>query len=456
MPFTRSSSSSPRSALRVVKVARPAGRGANPDTRASRSRLPADSLAYSLRLAATTIAAVRCGASLTQALARLAGEPPGARAAAQELAYGALRCHGRGDFILARLLERALPHAETEALLLAAIYRLQTRPEAAHTVVDQAVAAAGEMANGAFRGLVNGVLRNYLRCRDELHAALAEDEPAACQHPQWWLDRLRRAYPEHWREIVAINNGQPPMSLRVNQRRTTLAAYCALLHAAGLSARPAGGHALILAQPVPIEALPGFAEGLVSIQDVGAQRATELLAPVTGERILDACAAPGGKSTHLLEAADIDLLALDIDEIRTQRIAQNLERLGLSATVKAGDCLLPATWWDGRPFDAILADVPCSASGVVRRHPDIKLLRRASDIRLFSHRQAAILDRLWPLLKVAGRLLYTTCSVFPEENAAQIDAFLVRQPAARRLCEERLLPCDEHDGFYHALLQKSA
>jgi len=453
---TRSLPSSPRGALRVVKVARPAGRCAGPDVAARLPRLAVDSLAYSFCLAATTIAAVRSGESLTQALAGLAGEPSGARAAAQEIAYGTLRCHGRGDFILARLLQRALPHAQTEALLLAAIYRLQTRPEAEHTVVDQAVAAAGEMVGGAFRGLVNGVLRNYLRRRDELHAALAEDEPAACQHPRWWLDRLRQAYPQRWREIVAINNGQPPMSLRVNRRRSTPTAYRELLRAAGLSARQIGSHALILARAVPVEALPGFAEGLVTIQDIGAQRAAELIAPIAGERILDACAAPGGKATHLLEAADLDLLALDIDEVRTRRIAQNLDRLGLSATVLTGDCLSPATWWDGRPFDAILADVPCSASGVVRRHPDIKLLRRASDLRLFAHRQAAILDRLWPLLKAGGRLLYTTCSLFPEENGAQIDAFLVRQPGARRLCEELLLPCDEHDGFYHALLQKSA
>lgn len=456
MSSTRSFSSSPRGALRTIKAAPLSGHCVPPAAAPGPSHLPRDSLAYSLRLAARAIAAVRSGESLTQALFPLEREPPAARAAAQDIAYGTLRCHGRGDFLLARLVERPIPHPETEALLLAALYRLQTRPDSTHTVVDQAVAAAGELVGGGLRGLVNGVLRNYLRRQAELHAALAEDEPAACQHPRWWLDRLRQAYPERWTEIVAINNSQPPMSLRVNRRRITPAAYLELLQVSGLSARRLDGHALILTRAVPVAALPGFAEGLVSVQDVGAQRAADLVAPLAGEYILDACAAPGGKSTHLLEAADVDLLALDIDERRTQRIEENLRRLGLHATVKTGDCRLPTDWWNGRPFDAILADVPCSASGVVRRHPDIKVLRRASDIRLFARQQTTILDQLWPLLKVSGRLLYTTCSVFPEENEAQIDAFLVRQPTAQRLSEERLLPCDEHDGFYHALLQKSA
>ena len=205
-----------------------------------------------------------------------------------------------------------------------------------------------------------------------------------------------------------------------------------------------------------VESLPGFAEGVVSVQDAGAQRAAELLAPETGARVLDACAAPGGKTAHLLEMVDCDLLALDIDAKRARRIEENLQRLNLSASVKVADCSEVASWWDGRQFDAILADVPCSGSGVVRRHPDIKSLRRESDIRRFAHTQSAILDALWPLLKIGGKLLYVTCSVFPEENSAQVDAFLVRQPGAKRLHEEQLLPQDENDGFYYALLQKLA
>ena len=403
---------------------------------------------------------VRAGKSLSEALLVLADEPAVARSAAQDVAYGVLRRYGWGEFILGRLMSKPLTHPETQALLLGALYRLDTRPDSSPMVVDQAVAAAGELAGGVFKGVVNGVLRNFLRQRESLLLALAQDEEANYQYPRWWLSRLRRAYRDDWQSIVAAGNTPPPMTLRVNQRRSTLSDYLARLNVAGLSARPLlhekGLHGLILDKAVAVDALPGFFEGIVSVQDAGAQRAAELLAPEAGARVLDACAAPGGKTAHLLEMADLDLLALDIDAGRTRRIEENLQRLNLQATVTVADCGDVRRWWDGRPFDAILADVPCSASGVVRRHPDIKHLRRESDIRRFAHTQAALLDALWPLLKIGGKLLYATCSVFPEENSAQIDAFLVRQPGACRLHEEQLLPQDENDGFYYALLQKPA
>lgn len=406
-------------------------------------------------LAAQAVAAVRNGKSLTEALLALGKEAPAARSAAQDLAYGVLRRYGWGDFILGRLLDKPLSHAETHALLLAALYRLETRPEAAHTVVDQAVAASGELAGGVFKGLVNGVLRNFLRQRESLLAAAAADDQAALQHPLWWLARLRRAYPQDWRRIVAAGNSQPPMTLRVNQRRLATADYAARLEAAGHPVRALGDSGLLLRKAVAVEALPGFFEGLVSVQDAGAQRAAELLDPAAGAHVLDACAAPGGKTAHLLERADLDLLALDIDAGRTRRIEENLQRLGLSASVRVADCSAVDQWWDGCQFDAILADVPCSASGVVRRHPDIKSLRREGDIRRFAQTQTAILDALWPLLKPGGKFLYATCSVFPEENGAQIDAFLVRQANAERLHAEQLLPLEDHDGFYYALLRKA-
>lgn len=417
--------------------------------------LPADSLGWSLLLAARTVAAVRDGKSLTAAMLALGQELPPARAAAQDVAYGVLRRYGWGEFILGRLLEKPLTHAETHALLLAALYRLETRPDGAYTVVDQAVAAAGELAGGVFKGLVNGVLRNFLRQREALLAAASADDQAAQQHPRWWLTRLRRAYAQDWQRIVAAGNSQPPMTLRVNPRRVSTADYLQRLALAGHPARVLGDGGLLLQKAVPVEALPGFHEGLVSVQDAGAQRAAQLLDPAAGAYVLDACAAPGGKTAHLLERADLDLLALDIDAARTQRIEENLQRLGLRATVRVADCSAVDRWWDGRLFDAILADVPCSASGVVRRHPDIKWLRREGDIRRFAQTQTAILDALWPLLKPGGKLLYATCSVFPEENGAQIDAFLVRQPDAGRLHEEQLLPLEEHDGFYYALLRKA-
>ena len=401
------------------------------------------------------LAKVQAGKSLSEALLLLSGEPPAARAAAQDVAYGVLRRYGVGEFILGRLMSKPLTHPETQALLLGALYRLETRPDSSPMVVDQAVAAAGELAGGVFKGLVNGVLRNYLRQRDALTAALATDDVAHHQYPRWWLARLRRAYGERWPDIVAAGNSAPPMTLRVNARRVSRDDYLARLKTAGFGAAPLGLDGLILVHPVAVDALPGFFAGDVSVQDGGAQRAAQLLVPSSGSRVLDACAAPGGKTAHLLESADLDLLALDIDAGRTRRIDENLQRLGLTATVKVADCVEVERWWDGRPFDAILADVPCSASGVVRRHPDIKHLRRESDIRNFVHTQAAILDALWPLLKPGGKLLYATCSVFPEENSAQIDAFLVRQTGAERVLEEQLVPQQENDGFYYALLRKA-
>ena len=435
---------------RVVRV-RKAASAALPPT----SSLAADSLGWSLLLAARVLARVYAGKSLSEALGLLAQEPPAARAAAQDVAYGVLRRYGWGDFILGRLMSKPLTHPETQALLLGALYRLDTRPDSAHTVVDQAVLAAGELAGGVFKGVVNGVLRNFLRQRESLLAALAADEEVSYQYPHWWLARLRRAYRDTWLQIAAAGNTPPPMTLRVNLRRSSLSEYAARLEAAGLPARPVGARGLILHKAVAVDLLPGFFDGHVSVQDAGAQRAAELLAPAPGSRVLDACAAPGGKTAHLLESADLDLLALDIDAGRTRRIEENLQRLGLQAAVKVADCNVPGDWWDGRLFDAILADVPCSASGVVRRHPDIKHLRRESDIRRFVHTQAAILDTLWPLLKPGGKLLYATCSVFPEENSGQIDAFLVRQRGVECLIEEPLLPSDENDGFYYALLRKA-
>ena len=432
-------------------------KAAAPAVAASRpSALAADSLGWSLLLAARVLARVHAGKSLAEALLLLAKEPPAARAAAQDVAYGVLRRYGWSEFILGRLLARPLTHAETQALLQGALYRLETRPDSAPMVVDQAVAASGELAGGVFKGLVNGVLRNYLRQRDALLAALQDDDVVRHAHPRWWLARLRRAYAADWPQIVAAGNGQPPMALRVNRRQGSVADYLCCLAAAGIAARPAGDSGLILDQPLTVDALPGFFDGRVSVQDIGAQRAAELLAPVAGARVLDACAAPGGKTAHLLETTDIDLLALDVDSGRARRIEDNLRRLRLDARVLVADCCAIDRWWDGRPFDAILADVPCSASGVVRRHPDIKHLRRESDVRSFARTQAAILDALWPVLKPGGKLLYATCSVFSEENAAQIDAFVFRQRGVVRLADEQLLPGQDHDGFYYALLQKMA
>ena len=416
------------------------------------SRLPFNSLAYALRQAARIDAAVFAGQSLADNL--LGRVEAVARPAVQDLVYGSLRAYGRGDFFLARLLERPLAVEEVRALLLVALYRLETRPEAVHTVVDQAVSAAGEIAHGKFRALVNGVLRSFLRQRVALEAALQADPVAPTQHPAWWLQELQAAWPEQWPAIVAAGNLAPPMALRVNRRRCSRADYQAQLAAAGIAASPLGDDGLTLAQPVPVDRLPGFFDGLVSVQDPGAQRAAELLAPAPGSRVLDACAAPGGKTAHLLERADLDLLALDLKPARCRRIEDGLGRLHLVAKVVAADCTQLDQWWDGLSFDAVLADVPCTASGVVRRNPDAKWLRRPEDIASFAATQSRILDALWQVLRPGGKLLYATCSVFPRENQRQIRGFLARQPAAGIIHEEQILPDAERDGFFYCLLEK--
>jgi 16S rRNA (cytosine967-C5)-methyltransferase len=418
------------------------------------SRLPIDSLAFALLQAARINAAVSAGQSLADGM--LSRVDSLARPAVQDLVYGTLRSYGRGDFFLGRLLSKPLADTEVRMLLLVAIYRLETRPDAAHTVVDQAVVAATELAGGNFKGLVNGVLRNFLRQQAELVVALAADPVASSQHPDWWLAELQAAWPNDWQSIVAAGNGPPPMALRVNRRRISRNEYLQRLEAEEIKATPVGDVGLMLEKPVSVDRLPGFAVGLVSVQDPGAQLAAKLLNPAPRSRVLDACAAPGGKTAHLLECADLDMLAMDLKPARCRRVTDNLDRLGLSSGIKAADCSKLNTWWDGRFFDAVLADVPCTASGVVRRNPDSKWLRRQSDIASFAGAQFKILEALWQVVRPGGKLLYVTCSVFPAENSVQISQFLARHSEANRRHEEQLLPTAEHDGFYYCLLEKNA
>lgn len=411
-------------------------------------------LSRALTAATRAVAEVFSGRTPEAALAAAADE---VRPAARDLAFNALRDFGRGDFLLARLLSRPLKDQKARALLLTALSRLERRPEEAHTLVDQAVEAAAR----PFKGLTNAVLRNFQRRRAELVAAADADEVASFRHPRWWLDLLRVAYPDRWQEIAAAGNNHPPMTLRLNARcRLASADFLARLTETGAAGRALDETAILLDCPMPVERIPGFREGCVSVQDWGAQQAERLLAAQDGMRVLDACAAPGGKAAHLLERHALELTALEADERRARRIDENLARLGLAAQVITGDARRPADWWDGRPFERILADVPCSASGVARRHPDIKWLRRATDVAAFAQTQAAILDALWPLLIPGGKMLYCTCSVFPAENGEQVRAFVARHPDARRLPtggelpELQLLPTALHDGFYYALLEK--
>jgi 16S rRNA (cytosine967-C5)-methyltransferase len=399
---------------------------------------------------------------LSEALRKQSWQVAQERGALQDLCYGTLRYYARLAFMLDRLLQRPVQDLLLRYLLLVAIYQLQHTRAGQHVVVDQAVQAAKSI-NPAATGLVNAVLRNYQRKQAELLAAADREEESRYAYPQWWIDALKQQYGERAAEILEAGNTHPPMTLRVNTRHTGMEEYRALLAAQGIAAHSAGSVALKLEHPVAVERLPGFAQGWVSVQDAGAQLAAQLLDVKDGMRVLDACAAPGGKTTHLLELADIELVAVDKEEERLRRVRENLQRLNMNALVVCGDAATPQDWWDGKPFDRILADVPCSATGVVRRHPDIKWLRRPDDLASFAEQQAQILESLWLLLARDGKLLYATCSIFARENQQVIAGFLARHTDAVRIelssagmTDGQLLPNDEHDGFYYALLHKQA
>jgi len=418
-------------------------------------------LAEALAAAAALVARVAAGRSLSAELERPEHDP-GLRAAQADICYGTLRRYGRSQAIVAALSRRAVTTDRlVEALLWCSFYALESGRYAHYTVVDQAARACMALGRGGAKGYVNALLRNFLRARTSLETQLAADDVAHCQHPKWWIERVRAAYPSTWETVLAAGNTHPPMCLRVNARRASVPDYSQRLAAEGIAATRIGPLALLLDKPVPVDRLPGFAQGEVSVQDAGAQRAAGFLELQAGQRVLDACAAPGGKSAHILESTDVELIALDADAARCESITRDQERLGLNALVRAADCTAPEAWWDGTAFDRILADVPCSASGVARRNPDIKWLRRETDIAAFASRQARILDALWRTLAPGGKLLYVTCSVFPEENDAVVDSFAARTPGARRAplpagTEAQLLPGLEHDGFFFARLEKSA
>jgi len=407
--------------------------------------------------ASRAVARVLGGASLNAALDEAGAGTT--RPAVQNLAYATLREYGAPEAMLGTLARKRCPDRTIHALLLCALHELRHGRHAPHTVVDEAVTASARLGHGAARGFVNALLRNYLRRRAALEADARRSEPGRFGYPQWWIDRVRRAQPGGWESILAAGNDRPPLTLRANRRRVTVDAYLARLAGAGIPAVRIGDSAVRLAKPRNVDELPGFRDGDVSVQDAGAQLAAPLLDVRDGMRVLDACAAPGGKTAHLAELADLDLLAIDRDAGRVPRIADNLRRLHLAATVRTADAGDPDSWWDRRPFDRILLDAPCSASGVVRRHPDIKWLRRERDLEGFAREQTRLLDALWRVLAPDGKLLYATCSVFVEENEAVVDAFLVRSPGARRLPLAgvgggRLLPDGEHDGFFYAAFAK--
>ena len=427
--------------------------------KATAEKAAAPPLAISMAEAARVVAGVAAGRSLSTELERAVEEGAAPRASLLDLTHGTLRRYGRVQAISRTLSKRGGTAPVVEALLWCAFYALDSGRFAPHTIVDQAVRACAVVGQHPAKGFVNGVLRNLLRNRAAVEQEISSDPEARWQHPRWWIEAVQRSHPEAWQQVLQAGNTHPPMCLRVNEPRITTAEYQQRLQTEKIAARPLNGQALLLDTPVPISRLPGFAQGEVSVQDAGAQRAATYLELAAGQRVLDACAAPGGKSAHMLELEDIELTALDADATRCQLIERNLARLGLAARLRAADCTRLESWWDSTPFERILADVPCSSSGVARRHPDIKWLRRASDLETFAARQSAILDALWRVLAPGGKLLYVTCSVFREENDAVVDGFVARTSEILRLpladgAASALLPGPENDGFYFALLGK--
>ncbi len=407
-----------------------------------------------------TLAGRNLSTAFEDAFRRRPSLAPGERAVVREICYDGLRSLGLLEAQLASLLLVPVRHAGLRSLLLVGLAQLQFTRAKPYAIVDHAVQAAERLGQPAARGLVNAVLRNYLRRQKDLGREAWKTPEARYGFPSWWVDRLKAEYPEDWERIIESENRHPPMTLRVNRRRTTLDEYLSRLREANVDPRPLGDMAVRI-DPRPVWEVPGFAEGLASVQDAGAQWAARLLDVADGQRVLDACAAPGGKTGHLLELADVEAVALDEDAERLRKVAENLDRLGLHATLACADAGDPKAWWDGRPFQRILLDVPCSASGVARRHPDIRWNRRPSDLATLAARQAELLRGVWQVLETSGKLLYATCSVFREENESTVEAFLAREPDARIVRFHpgtpqggRVLPDDDHDGFFYALLEK--
>lgn len=381
------------------------------------------------------------------------------------LAYGAIRFLGENQFFIRKLINKKITNKKIEALLCVALFQLNHDQSNDFTIVNEAVEAA-KFINKSWAGsFVNGVLRNFIRQKDNLKSELKNDEEAFYSYPLWWIRLVKEAYNKDWESILLNGNKHPPLTLRINVRKINLKQYEEKLKSESIEYRVLGDIALELTQPIPVEKIPGFIEGEVSVQDFGAQLAAKLLDLKDGQVCLDACSAPGGKTGHMLEIADIELVSIDQQKERLYKVKENLERLQLHAHLKCADLLAIKSWWNDKLFDRILLDTPCSASGVVRRHVDIKWLRRPRDIEMFAKQQKIMLQAMWQLLKKGGKLLYATCSIFPDENQRVIDDFIKEHSDAKEVkwsvdskyskYENQLIPSENHDGFFYALFEKN-
>ena len=424
------------------------------------------------RVAACIVAGVTQGGSLTTLLTSgLSALPDRDRPLVRELCFGVVRWYYRLQAILEQMLDRPIKFKDSDirALILVGLYQLLYMRVPAHAAVGETVQAARGLGKPWAAGLINGLLRRCQRESIALQASVDEQPEARYAHPAWMLQKLRLAWPDSWSAIVEAANSSPPMSLRVNLSRISRQRYLDQLQRQGIAAGPipTAPSGLVLELPMNTAELPGFQGGLVSVQDGGAQLAAGLMDLQPGHEVLDACAAPGGKSCHMLEStAGIKLTAVDQNAARLEQLHENFARLRLSAEVYVGDASAPAGPWTGCRYDRILLDLPCSATGVIRRHPDIKLLRRAQDIGRLASRQQEILTAIWPLLKAGGMLLYATCSLLPEENELQLRRFLQNVQDAevvpidadwglpRDIGRQTLPGRDTMDGFYYARLKK--
>jgi len=380
------------------------------------------------------------------------------------LTYGSVRFLGKSRFIINQLVRNKIENKMVECLIHIALYQLSQEKFNNFTIVNQAVDAAKKIDFRKSK-FVNAVLRNYLRGRDDLDKKLDQDPIAKYSYQNWWINKVKNEFENDWEGILEIGNTHPPLTLRVNKRKVNIEKYSKTLLKEGLEHKIISNTGLIIKNPLNINDIPGFSEGNISVQDFGAQIATELLNIKKGQKILDACAAPGGKTCSILEYEDVDVTALENDEIRVDKISGNLKRLELNANVIHGSLSNNNLWWDGEYFDRILLDVPCSASGIVRRHVDIKWLRQMNDLKKFSEMQYLLLKSAWPLLKTGGKLLYVTCSIFSNENRDVIERFKkefldvkendITYPSNTKYIKNQLVPSENHDGLFYALLQKN-
>lgn len=435
-------------------------------------------LSETLLACARTVQAVQLGRSLSEALTVI---PANLRPATQAISFHVMRRLGLANEIKSMLVQRTPPNPLFDALLQVSLVLLDTAMEAAdgtsdiephvpvyavHTVVDQSVKAADAQGMRPYKKLLNATLRRFTRERAGILIQARRNPVARWNYPSWWIKQLKAAYPHQWESLLRAGDRPGPMTLRVNVRRASVRELHDRLTQAGMEATLVGETGLMLSQARSVHEIPGFDEGWWSVQDAAAQKSAVLLAPFDGARVLDACSAPGGKAAHLLESAQIELWALDNDAQRLERVGQNLDRLGLrhkQVTLRCADAADTAAWWDGNPFDLVLADVPCTASGVVRRHPDIRWLRRQADVARTAALQQKIVSALWTTVKPGGRLLYATCSIFPQEGEQQAQRFMEAHADAERLpAPGQILPLPDvgdqasQDGFFYALFAKRA